>query len=160
MQNHGKVVTLDAKPIQRFEAWMVPDDSQQASLWPGVMELTPTFYQTLTEHAVPLDHRALAALKHSSLALDVYTWLAHRLCRIRSDKGVHLSWQNLRDQFGEEYNDPKNFKRKFLEALRQVHVVYPAANVHEIAGGIRLEQSRPPLAPTSVSMYPSRPPVA
>jgi hypothetical protein len=41
-----------------------------------VIELTPKFFASLTEFAVPLDARALAALKHSALALDVYTWLA------------------------------------------------------------------------------------
>src|SRR5580658_5230446 len=81
MHAEGKVVTVDAKPIKRFEAWL-HSDSDQPTLWPGSMELSPEFYDTLTHHAVPLDYRALAALKHSALALDIYTWLAHRLCRI------------------------------------------------------------------------------
>jgi len=33
-------------------------------------------------HAVPLDERALAGLAHSSLALDIYAWLAQRLHRV------------------------------------------------------------------------------
>jgi hypothetical protein len=78
-----------------------------------------------TLHAVPLDYRALSALKHSALALDVYTWLAHRLCRIDKFAGVMLSWQNLRDQFGQEYADSKDFKREFRDVLRQVTVVFP-----------------------------------
>jgi Plasmid encoded RepA protein len=150
MQNAGRVVTVDAKPIKRFEAWLHQDGSQR-TLWPGVLELSTDFYDTLQEHAVPLDHRALGALKHSALALDIYTWLAHRLCRISNPRGVRLSWQNLRDQFGEEYNDGKNFKRKFAEALRQVSLVYPAARVTEVIGGIQLHASHPPLAPTTVA---------
>ena len=81
----GKVVTVDAKPIKRFEAWLQHDSSQK-TLWPGVLELSPEFFETLTHHAVPLDYRAIAALKHSALALDVYTWLAHRLCRINKPR--------------------------------------------------------------------------
>ncbi len=150
MQNQGRVVTVDAKPIKRFEAWLHQDGSQR-TLWPGVLELSTDFYDTLQQHAVPLDHRALGALKHSALALDIYTWLAHRLCRISNPKGVRLSWQNLRHQFGEEYNDGKNFKRKFAGALRQVSLVYPAARVSEVIGGIHLHASRPPLAPTTVA---------
>src|SRR6185437_15180343 len=48
----GKVVTVDAKPIKRFEAWFQQEGEQQA-LWPGVLELSPEFYETLTQHAVP-----------------------------------------------------------------------------------------------------------
>ena len=151
MQAEGRVVTIDAKPIKRFEAWL-QHDGLQRTLWPGVLELSEDFYNTLTEHAVPLDYRALAALKHSSLALDVYTWLAHRLCRITNEGGAKLSWENLRTQFGEEYTDPKNFKREFLKALQQVTVVYPQARVAEEAGGLRLLESRPPLSPTAVSL--------
>lgn len=151
MQDHGKVVTVDAKPIRKFEAWLHQDGSQQ-TLWPGVMELHPDFYETLASHAVPLDYRALSALRHSALALDIYTWLAHRLCRINKPNGVMLSWQNLRDQFGQEYAESRDFKREFRDLLRQVSVVYPDARIEEVDGGIRLYESPPPIARTSVSM--------
>ena len=126
MHAEGRVVTMDAKPIKRFEAWLQHDGSQR-TLWPGALELSQDFYDTLLQHAVPLDYRALAALKHSALALDVYTWLAHRLCRVNKPGGVMLSWENLRDQFGQEYNTSKDFKKEFRNVLRQVCVVYPNA---------------------------------
>jgi len=150
MQDHGKVVTVDAKPIKRFEAWLHQDGTQQ-TFWPGVMELHPDFYETLASHAVPLDYRALSALRHSALGLDIYTWLAHRLCRINKPGGVMLSWQNLRDQFGQEYGESRDFKREFRDVLRQVTIVYPQARIEEVNGGIRLYESPPPIAPTSVS---------
>ena len=157
MQDQGKVVTVDAKPIRKFEAWLHQDGSQQ-TLWPGVMELHPDFYETLTNHAVPLDYRALSALRHSALALDIYTWLAHRLCRINKVCGVKLSWQNLRDQFGQEYADSKDFKREFRDVLRQVSVVYPDAHFEEVDGGIVLHESPPPIAKEPVSFsLPSTP---
>ncbi|MBL8879295.1 MAG: hypothetical protein JNG88_09270, partial [Phycisphaerales bacterium] len=87
MQAEGKVVTVDAKPIRKFEAWLQHDGTQR-TLWPGALELTQDFFNTLKSHAVPLDYRALAALKHSALALDIYTWLAHRLCRVSKAHGV------------------------------------------------------------------------
>ncbi len=147
----GQVVTVDAKPIRRFAAWLDQDGSQP-TLWPGTLELSADFYDTLKDHAVPLDYRALAALKHSALALDVYTWLAHRLCRINKAAGIMLSWANLRDQFGQEYANPKDFKKEFRSVLRQALVVYPDARVQEIDGGLRLLPSRPPLAPTQISL--------
>ena len=150
MNIEGRVVNVDAKPIKRFDAWLHQDGSQQ-TLWPGVMELSTDFYETLTNHAVPLDYRALSALKHSALALDIYTWLAHRLCRIDKFAGVMLSWQNLREQFGQEYAESKDFKREFRDVLRQVSVVYPSARIEEVDGGIKLFESPPPIPKTSVS---------
>lgn len=174
MYAEGRAVTVDAKPIKRFEAWLTPtptktaskwaagrsseslDDGEhegtQHSLWPGVMELSQEFYDTLTHHAVPLDYRALGALKHSALALDIYTWLAHRLCRVNKAQGVMLSWQNLMDQFGQEYATSRNFKHEFRAQLRQVLSVYPGAIVDEVPGGLKLYPSRPPLAPTVVGL--------
>ena len=151
MKSEGRVVTVDAKPIKRFEAWL-QQDGQQQTLWPGVLELSPDFYETLAEHAVPLDYRALSALKHSAFALDVYTWLAHRLCRIRQSGGVMLSWENLRDQFGQEYANAKDFKREFRDILRQVWLVYPAARIEDVAGGIVLRESPPPISKATISL--------
>jgi len=99
----------------------------------------------LTEFAVPLDARALAALKHSALALDVYTWLAHRLLRVKRVTGERVTWKNLRDQFGQEYADPKNFKRKMVATLRSVLAVYPDARIEPVLGGLILLPSRPPV---------------
>ena len=150
MTSEGRVVTVDAKPIKRFEAWL-QQDGQQQTLWPGVLELSPDFYETLAQHAVPLDYRAISALKHSALALDVYTWLAHRLCRIRKPEGVMLSWENLRDQFGQEYAHSKDFKREFRDVLRQVLLVYPDARIEDVAGGIILRESQPPIRKPTIS---------
>lgn len=144
---HGRAVTIDTKPIQRFEAWL-HSDGLQHTMWPGELELSPEFFDTLTGHAVPLDPRALAALKDSALALDVYTWLAHRLCRVNRAEGIKVSWANLRDQFGQEYHQPKDFKRKFQVALRRVQAVYPAARLEDVPGGLMLKPSPPPLPKT------------
>jgi len=149
--------TLDTKPIKRFAAWASQSDKQRA-LWPGVIELTGEFYESLAEYAVPLDPRALAALKHSALALDVYSWLSHRLHRVRGPNGAKLSWANLREQFGQEYRDPKDFKRELTKVLGAVLAVYPDARIEKVAGGLTLLPSKPPVPKTSVQILPSPPP--
>ena len=136
--------TIDAKPIERFNAW-TDADGERARNSPGVIELTPKFFASLIEFAVPLDARALAALKHSALALDVYTWLAHRLLRVKRVTGERVTWKNLRDQFGQEYADPKNFKRKMVATLRSVLAVYPDAKIELVLGGLILLPSQPPV---------------
>jgi len=149
MHAGGRAVTVNTQPISRFDAWLHPTGRQQV-LWPGTLELSSEFYATLTEHAVPLDYRALGALKHSALALDIYTWLAHRLCRIQAAAGVKISWENLRDQFGQEYANPKDFKKEFKQALRQVMAVYPGARIDDTPGGLMLHSSPPPVHKSQV----------
>ena len=96
--------TINTHPVYEFQAWLQSDDKQmrQMSMWPGVMELSKEFFDSIIDHSVPLDPRAVGALKDSVLALDAYAWLAHRLRRIRQPGGLFLSWQNLYDQFGQE----------------------------------------------------------
>lgn len=142
-------ITINTQPIRRFEAWL-SNEGRQHPIWPGVLELSEDFYNTLLEHAVPLDPRALSALKHSALALDTYTWLAHRLCRINSKSGVRVSWANLKEQFGQEYCNPKDFKREFRQALHQVAATYPAARLEPFSGGLILYPSPPPVPKTQV----------
>ena len=68
-----------------------------------MVELSPRYFDTLRKHAVPLDERAIGALANSPMALDVYAWLAQRLCRIRPRREQFVSWAALRDQFGLGY---------------------------------------------------------
>ena len=135
-------------PIRQFEAWTEDENGKQLVIWPGQITLTLDFYESLKEHAVPLRNDALAALKHSSLALDIYTWLAHRLCRINTRNGVKVYWANLREQFGQEYSDVRDFKRAFKTALKQALAVYPDAKVESITGGLLLKPSKPPVPKT------------
>ena len=142
----AKAYTYDGKPIKQFEAWLCNDDSQMA-LWPGVVTFSAEYYQTLINHAVPLDLRALRAISGSALAMDIYTMLADRLHRIHG-RPLILYWRNLREQFGQEYtgvNADKNFKKKLLPALQQALAVYPQAKVKQVRGGILLAFSPPPI---------------
>lgn len=139
--------TFNGQPVEQFDAWVSNRDSQQKPLWPGVMTLSEHYFNELRDSAVPLDNRALHALKGSALALDVYAWLAHRLHRIEG-KGVVLHWKSLREQFAQEYKgkDPdKDFKKEFLPVLRKVQAVYPSASVKQVTGGLLLLGSPPPI---------------
>lgn len=144
-------VTLDAKPFRQFEAWL-DSRGDQPTLWPTEIELTQEFYDSLTETAVPLEHGAIAKLTHSALALDLYTWLAHRLYRVRRG-GSRISWAALQEQFGSEYADRKDFKREMRRRLHDVLAVYPAARVEEVEGGLMLRASPPPIPRSRVAVH-------
>jgi hypothetical protein len=140
--------TFNGQPVEQFDAWVANKDANQKALWPGVMLLSEGYHRELMEHGVPLDNRALQALKGSALALDVYTWLAHRLHRIEG-RPVTLYWKSLREQFAQEYQGQdadKDFKKKFLPALHAALAVYPQAKVRPVTGGLLLQPSPPPVA--------------
>lgn len=140
---------IAAQPIDSFQAWLTLDDGQQ-TLWPGHIRLTDKFFESLMDHAVPLQPEALGALQNSAFALDVYSWLAHRLCRVNDRGGILLSWAALKSQFGQEYADTKNFKRKFLGALQKAMSAYKDARIEIVTGGLKLLPSPPPVKRTTV----------
>ena len=143
----GRAYTYNGQPVKQFEAWVQPKDSQQRPLWPGVVTFSEDYYQSLIEHAVPQDVRAMYALKGSALAMDIYAMLAERLHRIKG-RPLVLHWSSLRDQFGQEYHGAeadKNFKKAFLPALKKVLAVYPAAKVQPVFGGLMMYPSPPPI---------------
>jgi hypothetical protein len=121
--------------------------------WNRELELSDFFYASLVTHknSVPMDSRALIALKDSALALDIYFFLVERLHRISAAavKPTVLYWKKLRDQFGHEYaassSGNKSFRDNFLHALEKVLLMYPAASVELIDGGIALRKSLPPI---------------
>nr|WP_015062356.1 replication protein RepA [Acetobacter pasteurianus]AFK89006.1 IncW-like replication protein [Acetobacter pasteurianus] len=146
MQLGYGIQNMDAKPIQKYDAWTNNGELGKES----VIELSEKFWLGLKDAAVPLDSRALEALQHSCLALDIYTWLAHRLRRVSKQNGEIVSWANMREQFGQEYSDDKNFKRTFNAALRQVLEVYPQARLEPLrVRGLKLLPSPAPVSPTT-----------
>ena len=132
-----------------------PPAADQLPLWSSYVEFSPEFYSSLAAHAVPLRMEAIGALKHSARALDIYSWLAHRLWRVRG-QSVSIKWTSLRFQFGQPGQDLGSFKRAFRTALKQVLMVYPEAKVEVISGGLVLYKSPPPVTPTrTLEMGPS-----
>lgn len=140
----GQAMTVHAAPFDRIEAW-VHRNPEQTSLFPSILEMSSRFYESLENHAVPLDPRAIQMLNRYPLALDVYCWLAHRLYRIRTPKGERVPWVALREQFGQEIADMKDFKRKMREALKRALMAYPDAKIGSFNGGLVLHSSPPPI---------------
>ena len=144
--------TIDSKPIERFRAWTDRTADGDGKLSPGAIMLSPTFYESLLDHAVPLDPRAIVALHKSPLALDLYTWLSHRLYRINRITGERISWQALRQQFGQEYDRDRDFRRRMVESLRDVQAVYPSARIEEVEGALILLPSPPPVRRSLIAL--------
>lgn len=115
----------------------------QLGLFSPIVAFSPTFYESLRTHAVPLRREAVGALKHSARALDIYAWLASRLWRV--NRPVFLRWALLHKQFGREGTNRGSFRRAFRTALQQALYVYEDARVDVEKEGLRLHRSKPPV---------------
>jgi hypothetical protein len=128
----GQAITVNSNIVSAFDLWF-PKDERQRVLWPSTVSLSLDYFQSLMSQAVPVDEAHIAALSHSSLALDIYSWLAQRLHRIPTERPQSVSWIALHAQFGLGYNPDRldKFRQKFRVALKEVLMVYRAARVED-----------------------------
>lgn len=140
----GRTVQVEAKVVSAFDLWM-PKDHRQRVLWPSTVRLSLDYFESLQQHAVPLDERAIAALAHSALALDIYAWLAQRLHRVKPGQPQFVPWSALKAQFGWHYSRMVEFRRVFRRTLEMVLSQYRAASIELDGGGLTLHHSLPPV---------------
>lgn len=115
--------------------------------WVREIEISDEFYEHLTTHRVVLAEEAIARLKGSSWALDIYLWLSYRLRSVDRETPP-ITWQQLRQQFSPNHykNNIHVFRTKVMEpALRDVQAVYPQANFRITDRGVVLLPSDPPV---------------
>jgi hypothetical protein len=146
----GRAVQVNTQFVSAFDLWF-PRQPDQRVLWPSTVRLSEEYFQSLGRHAVPLDHRAVAALSSSSMALDIYVWLAQRLHRVPPAKPQFIAWDSLHEQFGQGFARIRDFRRRFLQTLYQVASAYPAARVTADDQGMTLSNSPPPVASRPVA---------
>lgn len=134
--------------------WWSERDPEQGALWGSWVELGADFYEAITAAPVPVDMRALRALKKSPLALDLYAWLAYEAFRAhRSGQARYETWEQLHQHLGGDYADIDNFRKKVKAALAKIRVVYPGLELGRKQGGIEvLPESFPALQPRPVTI--------
>ncbi len=129
---------------EKSQLWWEHQDPKQQSLWESTVTLNQTFYDQVIDRPVPIDMRALKALKGSPMALDIYTWLTYRMSYL--SHSTEIPWESLKNQFGANYADTNrgvlDFKRNFLKHMKKIHVIYPEVNVGEGNYGLTLEPSK------------------
>jgi len=126
-----------------FEFFFDVSNPRQASVFESEIILTEKFFNEITTHSIPLDFRAVAALKQSPLELDIYQWLAYRM---HSIKGRAMpTWQQLHAQFGANHKELRFFKRDFLKSLHSVKQVYQGVRVDPTENGLILLPSLTPV---------------
>ncbi|NYF92287.1 replication protein RepA [Tunturibacter empetritectus] len=140
---------VDMKIASRAEFWFDPARTNQDNLWDSWIKLGEEFYEAITAAPVPVDVRALRALKRSPLALDLYAWLTYTtFTASRKGKSRTVPWEGLHAQMGAEYSEVRDFKKKVIVTLRKVQLAYPAMKVESTKAGLIIHPSRTAIPPT------------
>jgi hypothetical protein len=127
-----------------FKLWWNPLETGHRGFSPNSkIILAKDFYDELIKSPIPIDFIALNLLRQSPLQIDIYIWLTYRFSFLKDE--TFIPWKLLKHQFGSDYADDtqgtRNFKKKFIQALKKVWLVYPAANVCPTEKGLMLYQS-------------------
>lgn len=129
--------------------WWQPQDKAHAGQWESKLVLSQAFFKECIEHPVPVNLLAMKALRHSSLALDIYVWITHRMSYL--SKRTMIPWISLQAQFGSNYavNEQglRDFRRAFLRELKHVLTIYNTAKVSTSDAGLVLYPSPPHIPP-------------
>ncbi|MEM6254823.1 MAG: replication protein RepA [Cyanobacteria bacterium P01_D01_bin.156] len=136
---------LDMQIAPEGEFWWNFNEPEATSLFGSWIELGEKFYEAIVTSPVPMDKRALGALKQSPMALDFYAWSTYKTFSLSQGKKKEqfIPWRSFMAQMGADYSDVKNFKRKIKEAITKVQVVYPDLKIDDAHGGFIIKQSRP-----------------
>jgi hypothetical protein len=135
---------IDMQVAPEGELWWNFKNPDQSSLFDSWIELGEKFYDAVITAPVPLDKRALRALKRSPLALDIYAWATYKTFSINQSnkKEQFLSWGSFMLQLGSEYNNLKDFKRKAKQAFKKVQAVYPGLEMEDAEGGFVIKKGK------------------
>jgi len=124
------------------DLWWSPSPDQK-TLWQSTITLSERFFDEIVTRPVPVDLRALKALRHSAMALDTYTWLTYRMHTLK--RPITIPWKVLQGQLGAGFSDTtqgtRDFKKAFRQHLTAVQVIYPAAKVEPAESGLSLRPS-------------------
>ncbi len=135
----GSVNIVDAANL-----WWDPKDPKQTTMWKSSLLLGEKFFREIIDSPVPIDMRALKALRQSPMALDIYTFLTYRMSYL--SKPTVIPWESLQAQMGAEFSPTsegaRNFKKKFLMHLRRVKLIYNELDVNDQKAGLLLKPSR------------------
>ena len=71
-QTKDRDAGMGFRVAKSFDLWWHPQNTNQSGLWESTLTLSEEFFEEIIKSPVPIDIRALKALKRSPLALDLY----------------------------------------------------------------------------------------
>lgn len=134
-----QVADMGYRLADRSVLWWHSKDPEQVGLWKSTVTLSEHFFNEVIDRPVPIDMRAIKALKQSPLALDIYTWLTYRVSYLK--RPTIIPWSLLAMQFGSGYAELRFFKRSFLDELKKVVLVYGMVQAEATEHGLMVKPS-------------------
>jgi hypothetical protein len=130
---------LDMQIAPEGELWWNFHTPTQQGLFQSWIELNHRFFEAITNAPVPVDMRALWALKRSPLALDLYAFVGYRaFIATQTGRVQFVTWEQLMGQLGTDYTHVQHFRAKTKTALRKIKVVFPGLILGRKQGGIEI----------------------
>uniref|UniRef100_UPI004048991C replication protein RepA n=1 Tax=Vibrio anguillarum TaxID=55601 RepID=UPI004048991C len=121
--------------------WWSTKRLDQDSLGESWVELSPKFFQLITDKPVPLDMRVLRLISRSPMALDIYCWATYRVSYLK--RATTIPWLGLMEQMGSNYADVNSFRRRFNDGLKKVQQAWPNLDATPTKKGLLLKPSAP-----------------
>ncbi len=138
----------DMLVVEESEFWWSPKDVDQSYLFGSWIELSDKFFHALLSASIPLDTRALRAVKNSSLALDLYAFTVYKAFHAQKFGQQTITWRQLAMQLGADYGRLIDFKIKVIAKLKEIKAVYPDLELEDMKGGFIIKPSRLAIPPS------------
>lgn len=135
--------TDTASVARSWQLWWDPKETGagQDDLFDSTVTLGEEMFNEMLHNPVPFDMRVVAAIKDSPLAVDLYWWLSVRTAYMTSETAI--SWQQLAEQIGSDYDDPHEFARKARKQLARIGAAWHGLRYATVRGRLVLKPSTP-----------------
>ncbi len=148
-ETSGSMATDSMAVADTQQLWWNPTNPEMPGRFQSTVKLSERFYEQML-NGVPVDMRALRALRASPFELDLYCWLTYRLFTL--SRRTTIPWDALQLQFGSQESNPRKFRFQIRKALRSVLVVYPEARVADGPDGLEIAPSKTSVSATGTSL--------
>jgi len=134
---------VDMHVAKKGRYWWDVKTGNKSLTWENKIELDQDFYDAIISYPVPLDIRALNALKSSPMALDLYAWVTWRtFVANKTGDPQTIKWRAFNRQLGSDYNEIGPLRKKCKLMLKRIAVIYPSLKVKDIEGGFQVLPSK------------------
>jgi len=140
-RNEGGEGWFNGSIAKGYVSFWDEKNPDQHSLFQSHVVLDADFFEEIIGSKVPLDLRAVAALKNNALGLDLYMWMTYRLSRL--EKPVFIKWSDLMLQVGSDYSRVNDFQKKAKAILEEIELLWKDFKLETRRGGFMLHPIGP-----------------
>lgn len=133
--NGERARTIRTVPFDSLDVWF-PTNADQRILWPSTITFSQAFFDTLKQHALPTNIRAVRVFANSPRKLDLLFWLGYRLKHIQ--KPLHIGWEALKEQFGPDIKRERFFRAELAADIAHIREVFPKLSLNIAEDGLTL----------------------